>query len=502
VSGERLTRKMRRQGFHAIVRQDIAFFDDSRNNTSALAAKLQSDAGMVQAAAGGQLGIVASCIATVLISLFIAFYNYWQLALVVLCFFPLTAFTGVIQGKIWSGQALTDGDALEGAGKMVSEAVEMIRTVAAFNRERMFDDRYNEEIKPPLELGLKRSHTYGLMYGVSQSILFYAFSCTFIYGGHLVQNHELTYEKVFRIFSAIIFGGTQLGRAAASAPDFSKARDSAARIFRLLDRIPKYADPYAKDGETWTNFRGAIHFKNLKFTYPTRQDIQVLNNLNVSIEAGQTLALVGQSGCGKSTCMQLLQRYYDTDGGAVLVDGHDTTKTNTKFLRSHIGIVAQEPTLFDCTIGENIKYGCLDREVTDEEMVRASTIASLHDFIKDMPEGYNTPAGGGGGNQMSRGQKQRVAIARAIIRNPKILLLDEATSALDTESEKIVQAALDRAREGRTCIVIAHRLSTIRSADKIAVINKGQLVEAGTHEELMQLEGAYHKLITMNVTLS
>jgi len=140
--------------------------------------------------------------------------------------------------------------------------------------------------------------------------------------------------------------------------------------------------------------------------------------------------------------------------------------------------------------------------VTQEDIVRASTIASLHDFIKDMPLGYDTPAGGGGGNQMSRGQKQRVAIARAIIRNPKILLLDEATSALDTESEKIVQAALDRAREGRTCIVIAHRLSTIRSADKIAVLNKGALVEAGTHDELMALEGAYHKLITMNVTLS
>lgn len=497
---------MRKQGFHAIVRQDIAFFDDSRNNTAALATKLQSDAGMVQAAAGGQLGIVASCMATVVISLFIAFSNYWALALLVLCFFPLTAFTGLVQGKIWSGQALTDGDALEEAGKMVSEAVEMIRTVAAFNREHMFDSRYNKEILPPLEKGLKRSHTYGLMYGVSQSILFFAFSATFIYGGWLVQEHELTYEKVFRIFSAIIFGGTQLGRAAASAPDFTKAKDSAARIFRLLDRVPAYADPYATDGQTWKDFKGSVHFKNLQFTYPTRKDIQVLNNLDVSIKAGQTLALVGQSGCGKSTCMQLLQRYYDTDGGAVLVDGHDTTKTNTKFLRSHIGIVAQEPTLFDATIGENIRYGCLDgkdgKDITQEDIIKASTIASLHDFIKDMPLGYDTPAGGGGGNQMSRGQKQRVAIARAIIRNPKILLLDEATSALDTESEKIVQAALDRAREGRTCIVIAHRLSTIRSADKIAVLNKGTLVEAGTHEELMKLEGAYHKLITMNVTLS
>ena len=204
---------MRKQGFHAIVRQDIAFFDDSRNNTSALATKLQSDAGMVQAAAGGQLGIVFSCVATVVIALGIAFGTYYQLALVVLFFFPLTAFTGMIQGKIWSGQALTDGDALEEAGKMVSEAVEMIRTVAAFNRENSFDDKYNKEILPvspkmvkfkskilnmlikPMESGLSKAHFYGFMYGLSQSILFYAFAATFTFGGWLCQEHMLTYEK-------------------------------------------------------------------------------------------------------------------------------------------------------------------------------------------------------------------------------------------------------------------------------------------------------------------
>merc|ERR1712235_72447 len=198
-------------------------------------------------------------------------------------------------------------------------------------------------------------------------ILFYAFAATFTFGGWLCQEHMLTYEKVFRVFSAIIFGGTQLGRAAASAPDFSKAKDSAARIFRLLDRIPAYADPYSEEGHKWDNFRGDIHFKNLQFTYPTRPDIQVLNGFDVSIKAGQTLALVGQSGCGKSTGMQLLQRFYDTDGGQVLVDGYDTSKTNTKFLRAQIGIVAQEPTLFDDTIGNNIRYGDLSRELSIEE---------------------------------------------------------------------------------------------------------------------------------------
>merc|ERR1712131_411250 len=266
------------------------------------------------------------------------------------------------------------------------------------------------------------------------------------------------------------------------------------RIFRLLDRIPAYADPYSEEGHKWDNFRGDIHFKNLQFTWATRPDIQVLNGFDVSIKAGQTLALVGQSGCGKSTGMQLLQRFYDTDGGQVLVDGYDTSKTNTKYLRAQIGIVAQEPTLFDDTIGNNIRYGDLSRELSIEEVERASKIASLHDFVKDMPLGYDTPAGGGGGNQMSRGQKQRVAIARALIRNPGILLLDEATSALDTESEKIVQDALEAAQKGRTSITIAHRLSTIINVDVIFVIDKGQVAEFGSHEELLQRKGKYFKL--------
>ncbi|XP_010153809.1 PREDICTED: bile salt export pump-like, partial [Eurypyga helias] len=249
------------------------------------------------------------------------------------------------------------------------------------------------------------------------------------------------------------------------------------------------------------DFQGSIEFLNCKFTYPSRPDIQVLKGLSVAVKPGQTLAFVGSSGCGKSTSVQLLERFYDPETGSVLIDGHDTQKINVQFLRSKIGIVSQEPVLFDCSIADNIKYGSSTKEATMEKVIEAAQKAQLHDFVMSLPAKYETNVGAQG-SQLSRGQKQRIAIARAIIRDPKILLLDEATSALDTESEKTVQAALDKAREGRTCIVIAHRLSTIQNADIIAVMSQGLVIERGTHDELMAMQGAYYKLVTTGAPIS
>ncbi|XP_077584263.1 bile salt export pump-like isoform X6 [Stigmatopora nigra] len=249
------------------------------------------------------------------------------------------------------------------------------------------------------------------------------------------------------------------------------------------------------------NFQGNIEFIKCKFIYPSRPDIQVLNGLSVAVKPGETLAFVGSSGCGKSTSVQLLERFYDPDKGKVLIDGRDSTIVNVPFLRSKIGIVSQEPILFECSILENIKYGDNSRDISMDEVISAAKTAQLHDFVMSLPEKYNTNVGAQG-SQLSRGQKQRIAIARAIIRDPKILLLDEATSALDTESEKTVQAALDKAREGRTCIVIAHRLSTIQNSNIIAVMSRGYVIEKGTHDHLMALKGAYYKLVTTGAPIS
>jgi len=215
--------------------------------------------------------------------------------------------------------------------------------------------------------------------------------------------------------------------------------------------------------------------------------------VSVTLGRGQTFSLVGSSGCGKSTTVQLLERFYDTMGGQVLTDGSNVRQLNVSWMRAQIRLVSQEPVLFDCSLRENIAYGDNSREVSMEEVIEAARQANIHSFIQSLPDGYDTTAGDRGA-QLSGGQKQRVAIARALLRNPKILLLDEATSALDTESEKIVQEALDRAQLGRTSIVIAHRLSTIQNANCIVVFNNGRVAERGTHSELMALKGLYYKL--------
>jgi ATP-binding cassette subfamily B (MDR/TAP) protein 1 len=239
--------------------------------------------------------------------------------------------------------------------------------------------------------------------------------------------------------------------------------------------------------------RGSVSLKGVLFSYPQRPTVSILNGLDLEVEPGQTLALVGPSGCGKSTVVSLLERFYDPNGGRVTIDNDDVREFNVGHVRSSIALVSQEPILFDCSIRENITYGLDLSTIAESSIEKVTKLANIHKFIGELPDGLDTRVGEKGA-QLSGGQKQRIAIARALIRNPKILLLDEATSALDTESEKVVQEALDRAREGRTCIVIAHRLSTVVNADVIAVIKNGVVIEKGTHAELIAQRGAYFEL--------
>ncbi|KAL5516992.1 hypothetical protein EMCRGX_G002456 [Ephydatia muelleri] len=303
----------------------------------------------------------------------------------------------------------------------------------------------------------------------------------------LPPEHKLysPFNDISVVFLALVFGAMAAGQAGAFAPNCAKARLSANRIFALLDCVPTTS--------VYDKLNAAITIENVTFQYPSRPEVQVLNGLNVSLNPGQTLALVGPSGCGKSTVVSLLERFYEPKSGCLKPDQQDIRDLNIQWLRQNIGLVSQEPILFNTSIAENIRYGANFREVSDDEMIAAAQAVHIHNFIKTLSEGYNTNVGAKG-TQLSGGQKQRIAIALALVRNPRILLLDEATSALDTESEKVVQEALDKAREGRTSIVIAHRLSTIYNADVIAVIKGGQVAESGTHQELMKKKGLYYKL--------
>ncbi|NWH83613.1 ABCBB protein, partial [Aegithalos caudatus] len=499
-SGELLTRRLRKIGFQAMLGQDIGWFDDRKNSPGALTTRLATDASQVQGATGSQIGMIVNSFTNIGVAMIIAFYFSWKLSLVIMCFLPFLALSGAVQAKMLTGFASQDRKALEATGRIASEALSNIRTVAGIGKEKMFIDNFEKHLDMPYRAAIKKAHVYGLCFGFAQSIVFIANSVSYRYGGFLVDTEGLHYSFVFRVISAIVTSGTALGKASSYTPNYAKAKTSAARFFQLVDRLPKIS-VYSEKGEKWDDFKGSIEFLNCKFTYPSRPDIQVLKGLSISVKPGQTLAFVGSSGCGKSTSVQLLERFYDPEKGSVLIDGHDSKNVNVQFLRSKIGIVSQEPVLFDCSIADNIKYGSNTKEATMEKVIEAAQKAQLHDFVMSLPNKYETNVGAQG-SQLSRGQKQRIAIARAIIRDPKILLLDEATSALDTESEKTVQAALDKAREGRTCIVIAHRLSTIQNADIIAVMSQGLIIERGTHDELMAMEGAYWKLVTTGAPIS
>ncbi|GMT12669.1 hypothetical protein PFISCL1PPCAC_7458, partial [Pristionchus fissidentatus] len=294
----------------------------------------------------------------------------------------------------------------------------------------------------------------------------------------------------FRVIEALNAASMGLVSFGTYFPEYVRARLSAGLLFKMLNLSPKIDSQSEKGAKT--QIKGEIKFSMADFAYPARKDHLVLRGLDFIVKPGQTVALVGPSGCGKSTAMQLIERSYDPCRGSMSLDGINTKDINVRHLRSQIAIVGQEPTLFNYSIRENIAYGCPN--ATQEEIVAAAKLANAHEFITRMPVGYDTVVGERGG-QLSGGQKQRIAIARAVILNPKILLLNESTSALDSESEKVVQQALDAAREGRTCIVIAHRLSSIQNSDVIIVCKDGRVLERGTHQELLAEKGLYAGLI-------
>uniref|UniRef100_H0V6N1 Bile salt export pump n=1 Tax=Cavia porcellus TaxID=10141 RepID=H0V6N1_CAVPO len=499
-SGELLTKRLRKFGFQAMLGQEIGWFDDLRNSPGTLATKLATDASQVQGAAGSQIGMIVNSFVNIAVAMIIAFLFSWKLSLVILCFFPFLALSGALQTKMLTGFASQDKEALERAGQITNEALSNIRTVTGIGMQKHFIDAFEAELEKSFKTSIHKANVYGLCFAFSQGISFIANAVSYRYGGYLIPNEGLHYSHVFRVISAVVLSATAVGRAFSYTPSYAKAKISASRLFQLLDRRPPIS-VYCDEGDKWDSFQGKIDFVDCKFTYPSRPDMQVLNGLSVSVNPGQTLAFVGSSGCGKSTSIQLLERFYDPDEGKVMIDGHDSKRVNVQFLRSNIGIVSQEPVLFACSITDNIKYGDNTREIPMESVIAAAKQAQLHDFVMSLPEKYETNVGAHG-SQLSRGEKQRIAIARAIVRDPKILLLDEATSALDTESEKTVQIALDKAREGRTCIVIAHRLSTIQNSDIIAVMSQGVVIEKGTHEELMDQKGAYYKLVTTGAPIS
>uniref|UniRef100_A0A8D2Q947 Uncharacterized protein n=1 Tax=Varanus komodoensis TaxID=61221 RepID=A0A8D2Q947_VARKO len=488
-SGDTLTMRLRSLSFKALLQQDIGWFDDPKNGTGILLTRLATDASQVKGATGSWLALLILTTFAVGSAVVVALAHGWQVTLLIMACMPVFAGLQAICVKFLTGYVAKDQKALHEAGRISTEAIENIRTVAALTSEDTFFEKYKASLEVPYRDSLKKALLISTSYAIAQGSSFFVHAIIFRFGAWAVSHCFITSEQLFIL---------ELSRANSLAPDFGKSKIAAQRIFQLLDHKP-LIDSYSERGEKLEKFEGNIEFRDVHFVYPARAEVQVLQGLSIQVTKGQTLALVGSSGCGKSTSIQLLERFYDPRSGQVLADGVDTKCLHIQWFRSRLGLVQQEPVLFDCSIAENIQYGDNSRVVSQEEVEAAAKAANIHQFIFSLPEKYNTRVGDNG-VQLSGGQKQRIAIARALVRKPEILLLDEATSALDTESEKIVQQALDEARKGRTCIVIAHRLSTIQTSDIIAVICNGKVMEHGTHNQLLTLKGFYYALVNAQVS--
>ncbi|WAR03574.1 ABCB1-like protein [Mya arenaria] len=413
---------------------------------------------------------------------------------VLLSVVPIVSLSAVQYGKFMKKLRQQFQDRLGDAGTQAEESLSSIRTVRTFSAEHKVANLYGADVDKSYQVGKKLAAAGGIFEGGVGMMVAGSIVLVLWYGGKLVhENYQNPGSGVTPgIFTSFLLYTLQVAMAfalmSALYGDFMQAVGASVRIFDLMDRKPKVPN---EKGEILAQLDGRIEFKSVDFTYPSRPESKVITNLCLTVEPGEMVALVGPSGGGKSTIVNLIERFYDPDDGYITLGGQDLRDLDPMWFRQKISMVSQEPTLFACSIKDNIAYG---RQATLEEVISVAMEANAHEFISSFEEGYETKVGERG-VRLSGGQKQRIAIARALIMDPTILLLDEATSALDAESEHLVQEAIDRAMKGRTVVVIAHRLSTVRNASKVVVIDKGVIGEQGTHEELIRKGGVYKRLV-------
>ncbi|KAF5455749.1 hypothetical protein F2P56_025295 [Juglans regia] len=494
LMGERLTTRVRLSMFSAILSNEVGWFDLDENNTGLLTSILAADATLVRSALAERLSTIVQNVALTVTAFVIAFMLSWRIASVVVASLPLLIGASITEQLFLKGFGGDYTRAYSRATAVAREAIANIRTVAAFGAEDEISMQFASELNQPKKQALVRGHISGFGYALSQFFAYCSYALGLWYASILIKHKDSNFGDIMKSFMVLIITALAIAETLALTPDIVKGSQALGSVFGILKRKTAI-DSNNPTSKMVTHVKGNIEFRKVCFKYPARPDITIFEDLNLRVSSGKSLAVVGQSGSGKSTVIALVMRFYDPTFGTVLIDGYDIKRLNLKSLRRKIGLVQQEPALFSTTIYENIKYG--NEQASEIEVMKAAKAASAHEFISRMPEGYKTQVGEKG-VQLSGGQKQRVAIARAMLKDPAILLLDEATSALDTASEKLVQEALNKLMEGRTTILVAHRLSTIRDADRIAVLQNGRVIEIGSHEHLSTKPGSiYGQLVSL-----
>ncbi|CAF0751223.1 unnamed protein product [Adineta steineri] len=494
VAGAKLVSRIRSKAFACFLRQEVAYFDRPENSSGAICNQLSSNAAAIEDMTGTRLGVICQGLSMSVFGCVLGFIYNWQLTIIIAIPFVVQLISTTINIRLGSWFKTQSDLIYSQASTLAVEVITNMRTVKQLSMEKEVLEQYSNMIDQILKISWRSDAVFATMIGVLWTLSPLTLGLLYWRALILVEKNELDMSSVVMISAFGIFALESLKVVGMIAQRIGASFAAAHAFFDLFDRIPTI-DNGSNKGQKLTNFSGETEFNQIKFIYPTRPTVLVLNKLQLSIKSGQRIALVGASGCGKSTIVQLLERFYDVTHGQLTLDGIDIQKLNLQWLRSRLGIVNQEPVLFNLTIAENITYGL--ENIPMDEIVLAATKANIHEFIQQLPQGYDTKVGVKG-SFLSGGEKQRIAIARVLIRQPKILLLDEATSAMDSYNERIVQETLEQAQTedpSRTSIIIAHRLSTIRSCDLIHVLEMGRIVESGTHTELLQKGGIYYKML-------
>ena len=483
---EKFLAKLRQATYEHLIRLPMTFFNKRR--VGELNSRIASDISLLQETFTTTSAEFIRQLIIVVGGIILLGFTSLKLAGFMLSIFPVIIIVAVIIGRKLRAYSKTVQEHIASSNTIVEETLQGITNVKAFANEIFESLRYKQKTEDIVKYGIKGGKLRAAFASFIIIGIFGAIAAVIWYGARLIHSGDMSMGDLTSFLMLTIFIGASIGSIADLYAQIQKAIGATEKLMEILDETPEEHT----EGEITHHIKGSISFKELSFSYPNRVDVEVLSGINLSVAQGEQIALVGASGAGKSTITQLMMRFYQDYSGNLLIDDTEITDLPLTDLRKQIAIVPQDILLFGGTIKENIAYG--KPEASDEEIQKAAEQANAHQFVSDFPEGYETLVGERG-IQLSGGQRQRIAIARAILKDPKILILDEATSALDSESESLVQEALEKLMKGRTSLVIAHRLATVRNSDKIFVLEKGQIVESGNHDELSTLEnGTYKKL--------